>query len=75
MPQMNGIEAAINIRKLLPKCRVLLVSGDNESGALLEEALCRGYKVEILATPVRILLYFSKRFAQSEPHSPLKSRR
>lgn len=52
MPRMNGIEAAIEIRRLLPKCKVLLVSGDNESSALLEDALSRGYKFEILAKPV-----------------------
>jgi CheY-like chemotaxis protein len=53
MPRMNGIEAAIEIRKLLPKCKVLLVSGDNGSSALLEDALSRGYKFEILAKPVK----------------------
>ena len=58
MPQMNGIEAAIEIRKLLPKCKVLLVSGDNESGALLQDALSRGYKFEILAKPVHPLVLF-----------------
>ena len=52
MPRMNGIEAAIEIRKLLPKCKVLLVSGDNDSNALLQDALSRGYKFEILAKPV-----------------------
>jgi CheY-like chemotaxis protein len=58
MPQMNGIEAAIEIRKLLPECKVLLVSGDNDAGALLEEALSRGYQFEILATPVHPLVLF-----------------
>jgi CheY-like chemotaxis protein len=58
MPRMNGIEAAIEIRKLLPECKVLLVSGDNEAGALLQEALSRGYKFEILATPVHPLVLF-----------------
>jgi DNA-binding NarL/FixJ family response regulator len=58
MPRMNGIEAAIEICKLLPKCKVLLVSGDNESGALLEEALSRGFKFELLATPVHPHILF-----------------
>lgn len=58
MPQMNGIEAAIQIRDLLPKCKVLLVSGDNDSSALLEEALSRGYKFEILPKPVHPLVLF-----------------
>ncbi len=58
MPQMNGIEAAIEIRKLLPKCKVLLVSGDNESSALVQDALSRGYKFEILPKPVHPLVLF-----------------
>src|ERR1700739_757001 len=60
MPQMNGIEAAIEICKLLPECKVLLVSGDNNSDALLQEALSRGYKFEILAKPVHPLVLFQK---------------
>jgi CheY-like chemotaxis protein len=58
MPQMNGIEAAIEIGKLLPGCKVLLVSGDNESSALLQDALSRGYKFEILAKPAHPVLLF-----------------
>ena len=58
IPQMNGIEAAIEICKLLPKCKVLLVSGDNDSGALLQDALSRGYKFEILPKPVHPLVLF-----------------
>jgi CheY-like chemotaxis protein len=58
MPHMNGIEAAIQIREVLPKCEVLLVSGDNEAGALLEEAVTRGYKFELLAMPVHPFVLF-----------------
>ena len=58
MPRMNGIEAAIEIRKLLPKCKVLLVSGETDSSALLQDALSRGYKFEILAMPVHPVLLF-----------------
>jgi CheY-like chemotaxis protein len=55
MSQMNGIEAAIQIRELLPKCKVLLVSGDYRSGALLQDAQSRGHTFEILAKPVHPL--------------------
>ena len=58
MPQMNGIEAAIQIRELLPKCKVLLVSGDNDISALLQDALARGYKFKILPKPVHPLVLF-----------------
>ncbi len=60
MPRMNGIEAAIEIGKFLPKCKVLLVSGDNDSSELLQDALARGYRFEILAKPAPPLLLFQK---------------
>lgn len=69
MPQMNGIEAAIQIRDLLPKYKVLLVTGDHDTSTLLQDALSRGYKFEILAMPVHPLVLFqtlrSFRTAQS----------
>jgi len=44
---MTGVvmpQAAIEICELLPECKVLLVSGHNDSYALLQAALSRGYK-------------------------------
>jgi CheY-like chemotaxis protein len=58
MPQMNGIDAAIQIRELLPKCKVLLVSGDDGTAALLQDVRSRGYKFEVLAKPVHPLALF-----------------
>ena len=58
MPQMNGIDAAIQIRELLPQCKVLLVSGDFDTTALLQDARSRGYKFEVLAKPVHPLALF-----------------
>ena len=52
MPEMNGIEAAIHIRGLLPACKVLLFSGQAATADLLEEARGRGYQFEILSKPV-----------------------
>jgi CheY-like chemotaxis protein len=58
MTQMNGIDAAIQLRKLLPKCKILLVSGDNDTSALLHNAQSQGYRFEILAKPVHPLVLF-----------------
>ena len=58
MTQMNGIDAAIQIRKLLPKCKILLVSGDNDTSALLHNAQSQGYRFELLAKPVHPLVLF-----------------
>ncbi len=52
MPDMNGIEAAIQIRQILPGCKILLFSGQAATADLLEKARAQGHEFEILAKPV-----------------------
>ncbi len=52
MADMNGIDTAIQIRSLLPNCKVLLFSGQAATADLLERARAQGYEFEILAKPV-----------------------
>ena len=52
MESMSGIEAAIAIRQVLPQCRILLISGNNDTTALLAAATAQGHDFEILAKPV-----------------------
>ena len=52
MPDMNGIEAAIRIRQMLPACKILLFSGQAATADLLEKARLQGHEFEILAKPV-----------------------
>jgi CheY-like chemotaxis protein len=52
MDDMNGIEAAIHIRKFLPECKILLFSGQAATADLLENARAQGHEFEILAKPV-----------------------
>src|SRR5258708_30606247 len=52
MPDMNGIEAAIQIRNILPACRILLFSGQAATADLLEKARAEGHEFDILANPV-----------------------
>jgi CheY-like chemotaxis protein len=52
MPDMNGIEAAIHIRRFLPTCKILLFSGQAATADLLESARAQGHEFEILAKPV-----------------------
>jgi CheY-like chemotaxis protein len=52
MPGMTGIEAAIAIRNKLPKCNILLFSGQAATTELLERARTQGHEFEILAKPV-----------------------
>jgi len=52
MPGMNGVEAAISIRKCLPSCKILLFSGSRFTGLLLEKARAQGYEFEWISMPV-----------------------
>src|SRR6202050_5454623 len=52
MADLNGIDAAIRIRSVLPKIKILLFSGQAATADLLEKARAEGYEFEILAKPV-----------------------
>jgi CheY-like chemotaxis protein len=49
LPVMNGIDLAILLTSQYPECRILLFSGQAATGDLLEDAIRRGYRFEILA--------------------------
>jgi len=52
MGGLNGIDAAIRIREILPAIKILLFSGQAATADLLEKARTQGYEFEILAKPV-----------------------
>jgi CheY-like chemotaxis protein len=52
MPGMTGIEAAIATRTKLPKCNILLFSGQAITAELMEQARTQGHEFELLAKPV-----------------------
>jgi CheY-like chemotaxis protein len=52
MADVTGIDAAIRMRALLPRIKILLFSGQAATADLLEKARARGYEFEILAKPV-----------------------
>ena len=52
MTDMNGIDAAIKIRGMLPDCKILLFSGQAATADLLDRARTQGHEFEILAKPV-----------------------
>ena len=51
LPGMSGFDAAIEICRRLPKCRVLFMSGNNGTMELLAAAQARGYDFDVLAKP------------------------
>lgn len=52
MTDLNGIDAAIKIREILPSCKILLFSGQAATADLLDRAKGQGHQFEILAKPV-----------------------
>ena len=52
MADLNGIDAAIRMRALLPGIKILLFSGQAATADLLEKARAEGYEFDILAKPV-----------------------
>jgi CheY-like chemotaxis protein len=52
MPGMNGVEVAKRIRASLPRCRIVLLSGQAATGELLEQARAEGYEFEVLTKPI-----------------------
>jgi CheY-like chemotaxis protein len=52
MPGMDGIETAKAIMKVLPKCRIILFSGQAASVDLLAKARAEGYIFEVLPKPI-----------------------
>lgn len=52
MPNVNGVEAAIQVRALLPECRILLLSGQPGVHDLLQKARVHGHEFEFLLKPI-----------------------
>jgi len=52
MPGMNGVDLAIDLKTLCPKCKVLLFSGQAGMSALIDSARRAGHDFELLAKPV-----------------------
>src|SRR5580658_9781317 len=52
MEDLNGIDAAIRIRELLPTIKILLFSGKAATADLLEKARSEGYEFDIMTKPV-----------------------
>jgi DNA-binding NtrC family response regulator len=52
MPSLSGIDTAKAILERLPKCRIILFSGQAASVDLVSKAKAEGYSFEVLAKPV-----------------------
>jgi len=60
MPELSGIELAIQVRKLCPDCRILLFSGQASTANLLQAAAEEGYDFELLSKPIHPTQFLKK---------------
>lgn len=51
LPDIDGIQISLQIRRDFPSCRIVLLSGQITSTELLEEAERNGHRFEVLAKP------------------------
>jgi DNA-binding NtrC family response regulator len=52
MPQLSGVELAIQIKHRFPGCKILLVSGQAATADMLVAARAEGHDFEVLSKPV-----------------------
>lgn len=55
MPEMNGVDLAIAVRKMFPSTRVLLFTGQAGISGILLEGQKQGYEFELIAKPIHPL--------------------
>jgi DNA-binding response OmpR family regulator len=60
LPLMNGIDFSIVLKAKYPACNILLFSGQPDTGKLLEEALNKGHRFEVLAKPLHPALILER---------------
>lgn len=52
MAELNGIEAAVKMKAILPDIRVFLLSGQTATAELIEKQNAAGYGFEVLTKPL-----------------------
>jgi DNA-binding NtrC family response regulator len=66
MPEIDGVQSAIEISKLFPQCQCLLFSGHVDSRAIIDDCRGKGHKFEYFEKPLHPQELISKlRFALS----------
>jgi DNA-binding NtrC family response regulator len=60
MPEIDGIQAAIEITKTFPLCRVLLFSGHVDNRRLIDDYQEKGHKFEFVEKPLHPQQLISK---------------
>lgn len=75
MPQMSGIELAIQITSLCPGCRVILLSGQATNLDLIEMAKITAHDFQLLQKPIppsELLAFIRQRQVCAAPLPPVQ---
>lgn len=60
MPEISGIDLAIQLKKDCPACKILLFSGQAATANLLERARQEGHDFELLSKPIHPVEFLMK---------------
>jgi DNA-binding NtrC family response regulator len=52
MPELSGVDLALQIKETWPHCKILLFSGQSETNDLLSAAREQGYDFPLVAKPI-----------------------
>jgi DNA-binding NtrC family response regulator len=72
MPDISGIDLAIQMKAQYPECKVLLFSGQAAAQDLLKDARCQGHNFQLLEKPIHPSAMLSR--VEAVTVSPLLSR-
>ena len=74
MPTLNGVEAAKQIKELLPHACIILFSGQAAAAGLIQKAEEEGHHFQVLAKPLKpdILLAIIGQFLESSVATPAR---
>lgn len=65
MPHMNGVELAIEIRRICPLAKILLFSGQAGISDIVAEGQRKGFEFELIAKPIHPLKLIERLKEQS----------
>jgi len=72
LPQMNGVQLAIELRKSLPSAEVILLSGQAGITEIVERGSREGYTFELISKPVhpeKLLQHLRKMRGDEDPRA------
>jgi DNA-binding NtrC family response regulator len=73
MPELSGVDLAIQMQESCPNCKVLLFSGQSATAGMLDAARANGHNFELLLKPVHpkdLLREIEKVTGESPPSPP-----